>query len=362
VKLKQHTCFKLSKLLIALLAILLLTSCSGIGTLHAPPPLFETVMEEPDTVFVTRGTVEDLTIEQGITRFPTVSAHLETGSGVIKTVYAMPGDVVSEGQIIARLDTPELDEMIELLEKSIEKELLFHQLFLRESSALINLQSSSGSGGQLALLRLERSHAIDRHEIEMEEMEIRLDNLLERRAQAEITAPADGEVVFTLLPGVWVNALDAVAHIAIPEGLFVEYIGIPQLVWWDFERIQGIIDGVAYDLTPIQFSRAERIAFQNMGIEMPVRFSINTGSPDLIGAEKTVFITKYISYAEDTLRVPSYVVFSPRLPLLDGFGSYVYRLGNGSQEIVYITTGIVTDQYTEILYGLDEGDVIVVKR
>jgi multidrug efflux pump subunit AcrA (membrane-fusion protein) len=352
---------KISKLLFALLTILLLTSCGGIGTSHIPPLLFESEMEEPDTVLVTRGTVENLTIEQGITRFPTVSAHLETGSGFIKTVYAMPGDIVYEGQVIARLDTPELDEMIELLEGSIANELRLHQLFLRESSALIELQSTSGSNGHLALLRLERRHAIARHEIEMEVMEARLNNLLERREHAEITSPIDGEVIFTLLPGTWVNALDAVSHIALSGGLYVEYIGIPQLVW-GYERIQGVIDGVVYDLTLSRLSRAERAAAQNLGIPMPVRFSIDTESPDLLGAGKTVFILRYISHAEDTLRLPSYAVLSPRLAVWGDTISYVYRLDNGNQEIVYVTTGIVTDQYTEILHGLDEGDEIVVRR
>ena len=354
---------KLPKLLAALFALLLLTSCGGIDTSHIPPPLFESETEELSTVFVTRGVVEQLTIEPGITRFPTVPALLETGSGYIKTVYALPGDFVYEGQLLARLDTPELDEMIESLEESIANQLRFHQLLMRESTAQIDLQSTWGSDGHLALLRLERRHAIARHEIEMEEMEARLANLLERREHAEITAPADGEIIFTLLPGMWVNALDAVAHISLSEGLFVEYIGIPQLIWSN-ERIQGVIDGVVYDLTPIRLSRAERIAFQNLGIEMPVRFSIDTGSPDSLGAGKPVFIMRYIAYAEDALRLPAYAVLSPRLAQLGDVGSYVYRLRNGNQELVYIATGAVTDQYVEILDWigrLEEGDEIIVR-
>jgi len=352
---------KLSKLLIVivLFAVFLLTSCGGLDTLQTPPPLIASETEELTTVFVTRGTVENLTIEQGITRFPTVTARLETGSGFIKTVYAMPGDVVYEGQVIARLDTPELDEMIKSLEGSIANEQRRHQLFLRESSALIELQSTSGSSGSLALLRLERRHAIARYELEMEEMELRLTSLLKRREHAEITAPANGEVVFTRLPGAWVNALDSVSFISLMEGVFVEYIGIPQLIW-SYPNIQGIIDGVAYDLTQIQFSRAERIEFQNLGIEMPVRFRIDTESPDLLGAGKTVFIVRYISYSEDTLRLPNYSMFHPRPGTLGN--TYVYRLNNGNQELVYITTGVITDQYTEILFGLDEGDEIVVRR
>jgi len=350
---------KLSKLLVILSALLLLTSCAGAGTLHAPPPLFESVTEEYDTIFVTRGTVEDLTIEQGITRFPTVSAKLETGSGYIKTVYAMPGDVVYEGQVIARIDTPELDKMIESLEESIANERRRHQLFLRESSAMIDLQNLFGANGQTALLRLERRHASERHDIEIEEMESRLANLLERRSRAEITAPAAGEVVFTLLPGMWVNALEIVSHIKLSEGLFVEYVGIPQLLW-SFERIQGIIDGVVYELTPIILSRAERVEAQNLGITPPVRFSIDTRSPDLLGAGKAVFIIGYTSHVEDTLRLPSYAIYFP--PPARGWGeSYVYRLNDGKQEHVYVTVGVITDQYTQILHGLDEGDEIIVR-
>jgi hypothetical protein len=41
--------------------------------------------------------------------------------------------------------------------------------------------------------------------------------------------------------------------------------------------------------------------------------------------------------------------------------TYVYRLNNGKQELVYINTGVITDQYTEILYGLEEGDEIIAR-
>jgi len=356
---KHCTELKISKFLVILSALLLLTSCAGAGTLHEPPPLFESATEEPNTVFVTRGTVEDLTIEQGITRFPTVSAKLETGSGYIKTVYAMPGDFVYEGQVIARIDTPELDEMIESLEEAIANERRRHQLFLRESSARIDLQNLFGSNNLVELLRLERNHASQRHNIEIEDMEIRLANLLERKSRAEIIAPAAGEVVFTLLPGTWVNALDIVSHIALSEGLFVEYIGIPQLLW-SFQQVQGIIDGVTYDLTPIRLSRAERVEIQNLGVPLPARFSIDTSSPDLLGAGKPVFIIGYTSHAEDTLRLPSYAIFFPP-PAATWRDSYVYRLNNGKQELVYLTLGIITDQYTQILHGLDEGDEIIAR-
>jgi len=352
--------FKFSKLLVILSVLLFLTSCGGAGALHAPPPLFDPVnTEEYNTVFVTRGTVEDLTIEPGITRFPTVSAKLETGSGYIKTVYAMPGDIVYEGQVVARIDTPELDEMIESLEESIANERRRHQLFLRESSAMIDLQNLFGSNGQVALLKLERRHASERHDAEIEDMELRLANLLERRSRAEITAPASGEVVFTLLPGMWVNALDIVSHIKLSEGLFVEYVGVPQLLW-KFTRIQGIIDGVVYELTPIQLSRTDRVEAQNLGVILPARFSIDTRSPDLLGAGKAVFIIGYTSHVEDTLRLPSYTIFFPP-PARTWGESYVYRLNDGKQELIYISEGVITDQYTQILYGLEEGDEIIAR-
>jgi len=350
---------KQSKLLILLIVILLLASCGGPGTQHTPPPLIISEVEEPGTVFVTRGTVEDLTIEPGITRFPTVSAQLETGSGYIKTVYAMPGDVVYEGQVIAKLDTPELDEMIESLEKSITNARRLHQLFLRESSARIDVQNLFGSNGQASLLRLERRHASERHDIEIEDMELRLAGLIDRRSRTEITAPAAGEVVSTLLPGDWVNALDTVSHIVLSEGLFVEYVGAPQVLW-SYERIQGIIDGVVYDLTPMRISRVERVELQSLGAPPPARFSIDTGAPDLLGAGKTVFIIGYTSHVEDTLRLPSYSIYFPS-PSAGWRDSYVFRLNNGKQELVYIIVGVITDQYTQILHGLDEGDEIVVR-
>jgi len=322
-----------------------------------PPPLYEPIAGKIETVFVTRGVVEDLIILPGITRAPTLAARLETGSGDIGAIYAFPGDIVTQGQVLARLDTPDLDDEIKKLEESIELAGALHSLYLEEISTQIRLFGSAGSNDpQTRMLRLDRQYAITRHELEMADLETKLDVLLIERKQSEIFAPADGEVIYTIQLGASVDAMDAVMYIAGQGNLFVEHIGEPH-VSWDVGFLQGEIGNRTYDLRLKRHSLSENMWFHKFGIEPPVQFEIRSGSLDLPGIGEPVFIRHYSARVEDALRIPEYAIYS------DGDGAnFVYRIRNGEQEIVHVTIGVFTDIFVQILEGLNEGDEIVVRQ
>ena len=355
-------CAKLLICLVLFSGIVLLASCSGSVSVMTPP-LLEPMMEPIDTAHVTRGVVEALDILPGITRLPTVAARLDAGSGYLGEIYAWPGDAVTEGQLLARLGAPDLDEMIEELEESLALTLALHELDLEEFSvniSLLELALNSASGnardlrGQLELLRLDRRHAISRHELEVVGLEAALDDLRGKKEQTEIISPIAGEVVITSPLGTWVNTFDAVTYIAHPKGVFVEYVGPPVL--WDVELVQGVINDKVYDLQQISYSLAERLEFQNQGIEQPVRFEVQTESLDLLSPGETVFIRRYTDRIEDALRIPGDALFRGGRD-----SDFVYRIKDGEQELLYVTVGVVTELYVQILDGLNEGDEVLVR-
>jgi len=342
--------------LVFLLVSLLLSSCGG-SEPATPPVLIEPLTGKIETVRVTRGAVESLAILPGITRAPTEAARLETGSGIIGALYAFPGDIVTQGQLLARLDTPHLDMQIERLEESIELAITVNDLYMREISAQIRLlESFDSDGSQIRLLRLDRQYAAARYEMEMTDMEEKLADLSFQKGQTEILAPIDGEVVYTVPLGTPVSVMDAVMYIAGSGNVFVEYIGeFP--VPWDVTLIQVDIGGRIYNLREKRYSLSEYMGFRNFNIEMPARFEIISGSPDTIKSGELAFIHRYTIQIEDTLRIPEQAINN------DGGGTtYVYRIKNGEQEIVNVTVGAVTDVFIQILDGLDEGDEVVAVR
>ena len=267
---------------ISILIISLLLSSCGSGTSVVPaPPLIEPKAGEIETVFVSRGIVEALSVLPGVTRAPTMPASLENRSGTLGTLYAFPGDTVSEGQVLARLDTPVLDEQIETLEKTIEQATAFHKLNLEEISIQIRQMESAGlSASQTRLIRLDRQYAIRRHELEMADLGEKLEDLYNERRQTEIVAPIDGEIVLSYIVGANVFAKQAVMHIAGSGNVYVEFIGEPINVSWDGRKVQGEINGKIYDLRQFTYTLAERAAYNSAGIAPPARFDIITASPE----------------------------------------------------------------------------------
>ncbi|MCL2408908.1 MAG: hypothetical protein FWC96_04745 [Oscillospiraceae bacterium] len=374
-------------------AVLLLISACASNPSNTAPVLLEPVAGRIDTAFVTRGVVEEVEILSGIARLPTAAAYTETGSGRIGGIYAWPGDIVYEGQVIARLDTSRIDAMIDNLERSMELSRTMHRLQAEELSVRINMLElaysaavadaerdvgyyeeydteygeaavgiavdTAGLRGQIELLRIDLDHITRRHRLDAADSAIALAELREYLAQAEIRAPFAGEVVFTLLPGTWVNPLDPVAYISSPDGVFVEYVGMvlsPQTLQWNAERIHGTIGRRSYPLERIILSIEEQNYYRNRGLTLPIRFDIQAEPHNLPSSGETVFIRLYSIWTEDVLRIPSNALFQSGAD-----SAFVYRIIDGRQEHVYVTIGALTDIYTEILYGLNEGDEVFVR-
>ena len=346
--------------------ILLCTMACGANPSAPAPILQEPLTVLMSTAFVTRGTVQDVeNILPGITRIPTTAAHVESGSGRVGVIYAWPGDTVYENQVVARLDTSNMDAAIEALEQSVEQLRTQHRIRTEELTLQIStlefLLSDADDDeaiyGQIQRLRLERNHAVRRHEFDMSESGAALSYLRGNLGQTEIRAPFAGEVVYSVVPGTWVNAGDSVAYVSGSGNVFAEYIGgtlIRQRVErWQPARLQGVVGRQSFDIALIPLGAEERRNYRNRGLEFPIRFELLAEAGDLPPTGETVFIRVYSTWVEDTLRVPSNALF--RAP------DFVYRITDGNLERVYVVIGAATDFYTEILSGLNEGDEIFVR-
>jgi len=371
---------------VLILGIFLLASC-GQDTSPAPP-LNPSAAAVEDSTLVTRGVVESIEILYGLTREVTAPVRLESGEGRIGAIYAWPGDIVTAGQVVARLDTSILETQIENFEKSIQQSNALHQLRYREIALEIQileiayseaLRAPEGDSEQpssharrlreqIEWLRLDQIHLQRRHDINTAEMEAHLDDLLTRLDNAEIRAAYDGEIVTLsylfdgeamriLSIGTWVNARDPIMYIAKPQGVFVEYTGM-ELSAAQIRagaRIQGTIGRVVYDLELIPMTMYEQLYYSQRRLEPPIRFNIIDGPTDMPPGA-LVFIYLYTAFAEDVLRIPSNAL------IIGGQNEhFVYRIEEGRRVRVDVVAGIITNSYVEILEGLNEGDEVFVR-
>jgi len=341
-----------------------LASCGQNTPIAIAPPLHAPVAAQVDTALVTRGVVQTFDILHGVTRAQTEAVRAEFGSGRLGAIYAWPGDSVGQGQLIARLDTSLIENQIENLEASIQRSRASHRLQSEEMALRIEIMEASlcdnpASRERIEWLRLDLDHLQRRHNLDMAEAEVALRNLRADLGNMEIHAPFDGEIVFVIDIGTWVNTNDPIVYIARPDEVFIEYVGMTMDTPWLRRgvRVQGIVDGVAkYDLELIPTTIEEQIYYGHRGLALPIRFEIIPGSYAIPPAGELVFIHFYTAWVDDVLRIPSNALFAGAMN-----EPFVYRFEEGRQVHVDVAVGIATETYTEILDGLDEGDEVFVR-
>ena len=364
----------MTKKILIFLTFLLLTAalaaCAGQSSLHAPP-LYAPVAARVDTAAVTRGPVQRVYVLNGIVRAETDAVRLEAGSGPIGTIYAWPGDLVEEGQLLARLDAAALENTIEARQEAINFTQTLFELQQREMSLELDILRLTGDDTvRIRWLELEINHLRRRHNRQMDAEREALRELADNLEYTEIRATAAGEVIYAVRPGTWVNTGDAVMYIALPGNVFVEYIGQESLLFTiaNSMKLQGIVDGRAFDLEQMEITPEQRRYYSALRrLPIPRRLTFLDTSYDLPEAGKSVFIRFYTVWVEDTLRIPGNALFNDQ----DG-ASYVFRLEDGAWVPVYVEVGRTTGVqqlgvaptpgfYTEILEGLYEGDVVLVR-
>jgi len=341
-----------------------LASCSQNAPVAVAPPLYAPVAAQVDSATVTRGSVQIFGILPGITRAQTEAIRAESSSGRLGAIYAWPGDNVSQGQIVARLDATQIENQIENLEEAMRHSRASHRLQSEEMALRIEIMEAGlydnpALREQLEWLRLDLNHLQRRHNLDIAEAEANLINLRGDLGDMEIRAPFDGEIVFVADLDTWINPNDPIMYIARPGEVFVEYIGMRMDIPWLRRgvHVQGIIDGTTtYNLELIPTTIEEQIYYSNRGLALPIRYEILPNLNDMPPAGEMVFIHFYTAWADDVLRIPSNALFTSAMG-----DAFVYRFSEGQQVQVYVTIGIATETYTEILDGLDEGDEVFVR-
>ena len=337
---------------IVLIAVLALTGCGAGGDHRAPelitPPIAEARF---DTTTVTRGNVSEIFQRTGIVRVESHPHNFGPVSASFGKFYVLPGDEVEYGQLLARLNTENIEQQIERLTEQIAD---MRARFETENELLrINWQLARLQAGAPAH-NLELELAQERQTLQLRHAEENLEELKARYAQMQLRAPYAGTVVFTahLTAGSWVPSFTPVIFIA-PEDaqVFVEYVDSAPLPL-PYVSVYAHIEGRVYNATRIRLAREHLLRYGTP----PLRFALEAvgGNYPPLGAY--VFLEIFTQHAEDVLRLPRNAVFHSY-----DWGYYVHQLTNGQLDVTPITVGIKTTTYIEITSGIREGDEVYVR-
>lgn len=296
-------------------------------------------------------------------------------SGSFGGYYVTIGDFVNEGDLLAEISQDALEEEIAALEEEIaaqqaayeaQNQLTEIDLAVAQLQLQALRENGAADGTEIALAELEyqKSQVQYRQEQELQQFELdykneRLAQMKENLGEVRITAPCDGEIIgmVSLANGDYVTAESPV--IALAEGgagetgtlVFTSYIA--QTVLDDYEDYYALIDGVRVDITYRAYSESELKRLKFYGTSLPSYFEIDGGTD--ISAGTYVKLCCVTSQSLNTLAVVTNAVYR------DSSGYYVYLIGeDDTRSRQAVTVGVKNDVYTEILSGLEEGDVVYV--
>ena len=300
------------------------------------PPLMEPATIEYRNTPVERG---DLLLQSRMSGVfaPEVQQALsfERQGGRLKDIHVRLGEAVEEGQLLMELESDPLESQIRLQEIEVEK-------------ANLNIEQLQAGGAD--------RYARRRAELDLEQQEIRLEDLNIQLEASRIFAPFDGEI--TYLPSVsigdYVNAYQIMARVAdISKMILVttsdQASNLPIGVNVDVEyENQQLVGEVVANPSTLFNDPDERLH----------QAAIISIDDDILPEDVSLGSSVRITYIEEE-RLNVLVLPRNRINLMSG-RRYVNVLEDGVRVEKDVEVGLMTDTEAEIINGLEEGDLVII--
>jgi multidrug efflux pump subunit AcrA (membrane-fusion protein) len=244
------------------------------------------------------------------------------------------GQSVKAGDLLAELDTGDLDFQIAMQEIEVEK-------------TRLNLNQVRSANADYNVVR--------RAQLDLQQQEMRLEKLEKQLEAARIVAPFDGEVTYIISTSVgeYIAAFQIVAKVAdITQLVLVTTsdkaselpLGGEVVLEFQKKEYRGEIVANPSSLFNDPDERLRKAAI----IELP------DGLPDKAAMGSDFRITYVQDSREDVIILPR-----KQINLMSG-RRYVNVLVDGIRTEKDVEIGLMTDTDAEIVKGLDEGDMVIV--
>lgn len=260
-----------------------------------------------------------------------------TRSGYLSELDVKPGDEVTEGQILARLDSEELELQVAQQELALERAQIAYRM----------AKSASGSGSNAAQLAW----------IDVESAQLNLDQSKKELEKLTIYAPIDGVVSYitSATIGEYIQGRSTAVRVVDPSELQIQCtgedagqfaLGSEVILSFNREEYSGHVvmttlekpDDVQIEGSFVRITADEELPQENL---------------ELLGKSLTVKLIR--EKKTDTILVPRNTVSSY------GGESYVLVLEEGVKKERPVEVGIKTNSTVEIVDGLEAGEEVIIK-
>ena len=266
-----------------------------------------------------------------------------------------------------------IEKEIELLEKEIalvqnERTIVATELTQAEADLALTVEEITLAAKETALKENEitQKQTLLRQEKEMRELELtnkrkELSEISTSLEESVIRAPFDGSIVYSdsLMPGSPVSAEDPVIFLADNTKLSVVCEYIPESNIEFADRVFAQIGAKQYELQYVPVDPDEHVQKTLAGEEDYTTFEIVATEEEWKEIEAGQYVGIYLQsfYNANALLVPTGAVQKDA-----DNNKYVYVDQDGIRVKKAVKTGTMTLAVTEIVEGLEEGDVVYVKE
>jgi len=335
------------------------------------PELLEPVGVQLDTETVHPGTVQKISAYSGEV-IPYVEELSFRIDGTLHEIYVLPGDYVTEGQLLAELSEESALNQIETLKTRIAEIRKTGDFSDRQAKADISIaktelaqlkaNGASELDRQLKALEIEQlelalQHSHQLRQLELDENQRKLDNLQATIGQGQITAPFTGRIISVkdLSEGDSLRGYTTVICIADETRLSLVTEFMSQATISNAAKVFAKIGSKEYPVEYIPYDPVEYATLVLAGETVPAKFSIQA-PPGAIQSGEFAMVMVYTVCKEDVLAVPINALFR------ESGSWYVYKIVGDTRVRCDVTVGAVSSVNAEILEGLVEGDVVYVKN
>ena len=359
----------MKRMVVLLLGLCLLTGCAGAQEEDKNILVEEDVQETAYTlVDVKRGDItSEVSIRCQYMPKEKITCAFEGQEREITEVLVEKGDFVQEGDVLARQDVEEFEELILEEQHAIEMQQLtlthleeMKKLDLDLLDKNYNFQDEETRDGES--YRLNREKMEQRYKEQIEDCQdailvhtMKLQEYQENVEEGTMLAPATGVIT--------ISQVDLVGTVSKPSEKVITMIANDALIFTSKEvekktyleagKTYEVVVGKGESQKTVEVALMEETETGTEAVVEELYFAIQT--PDLkleTVAQGVIWIT--LEEKKDVLYVPNNVLHT------SGGKTYVYTMSdNGIRNINYVTTGVSDREKTEIVEGLSEGQYVL---
>lgn len=348
---------------------LLLCACSQSAA--DVPELVEPVQMAMATVTVGYGDVFNLDYAAGSV-LPYSEEILFPVDGALGSIEVVPGQMVKKGDVLARMDVETMQEQLTEMKEALETaqsigEMDITRLTLAYQQCKVEqaqLEASpNATSYALELMEIDVweawqavEHAEQTLELELRNQQNEVARLEEELEQySEILAPFDGMVTWVEMAykkGDQLAEETPILALSDVNDLYIATTRVSDSFRDRCDRIYAQIGTEEYDLSMREVDQEEALRDVANHVYTTSKFDFVDDVKLNLEERSSVLVYFRSNYRENVLCLPSEVVYK------DSDGYYVYLMENDEKVRTAVEIGVKTDLRTEILSGLEEGDVV----